>query len=126
MATAHYQVLKVAADAPVEVIRAAYRALAARHHPDRCGDDPSAAARMQRVNQAYRVLSDPALRARYDAVLRRERRRRATDVPSTPPLPARRPRIDVDVDGEIDVPPALRRRAAEAYRAHASLGSWRA
>ena len=126
MAPAHYQVLKVAADAPVEVIRAAYRALAARHHPDRCGDDPAAAAQMQRVNEAYRVLSDPALRARYDAVLRRERRRRATDTAAPPPVPARRPRIEADVDSGIDVPPALRRRAAEAYRAHASLGSWRA
>ncbi|HEY4555020.1 MAG TPA: J domain-containing protein, partial [Lysobacter sp.] len=77
MPPAHYQVLKVAPDAPVEVIRAAYRALAARHHPDRRGDDPAAAEQMQRVNEAYSVLGDPIRRARYDALLRRERRRRA-------------------------------------------------
>jgi len=116
---AHYQVLKVAPDAPVEVIRAAYRALASRHHPDRLGDDPAASERMQRVNEAYRVLSDPVRRARYDAMLRRERRRRATDLADTttaaaPPDPA------------IDMLPTLRWRAAQAYRAHAALGGWRA
>lgn len=66
----HYAVLKLAPDAPAEVIRAAYRALAARHHPDRCDAEPGAVSRMQRVNEAYRVLSDPRLRAAHDAALR--------------------------------------------------------
>jgi len=35
----HYQRLKVSQDAPAEVIRAAYRALATKLHPDRQGPD---------------------------------------------------------------------------------------
>lgn len=60
----HYTVLGVAPTADPDVIRAAYRVLAQRHHPDRnaSGDD----ATMVRLNQAYAVLSDPQQRADYD------------------------------------------------------------
>ena len=56
--TTHYDNLKVARDAPSEVIRAAYRALTQRYHPDR-NPDPEAARIMQIINRAYEVLSDP-------------------------------------------------------------------
>lgn len=79
----HYDVLKVALDAPGDVVRAAYRVFAARHHPDRAG--PAELALMQRVNEAYRVLSDPALRAAHDAWIRTHRRRRAADAPAARP-----------------------------------------
>ena len=60
----HYNVLGVAPTADPEVIRAAYRVLAQRHHPDRntAGDG----ATMVRLNQAYAVLSDPQQRANFD------------------------------------------------------------
>lgn len=61
-----YQVLKVAPDAPLEVIRAAWRALCAMHHPDRRPDDPQAQLHMTRINRAYEVLSDSEQRARHD------------------------------------------------------------
>ena len=48
-----YAVLWLRAGAPPEVVRAAYRALAARHHPDVGGD----AAAMRRLNEAYALLS---------------------------------------------------------------------
>ncbi len=49
------------------VIRAAYKALAQRYHPDRVvGDRPTANARMAEINQAYEVLSDTACRRAYD------------------------------------------------------------
>ena len=50
------------------MIRAAYRALMRRYHPDA---DPSvdAAQRAQAINAAYAVLSDPDKRARYDGSL---------------------------------------------------------
>jgi len=38
----HYERLKISRDAPLEVIRAAYRALAAKHHPDRHGQSEGA------------------------------------------------------------------------------------
>ena len=50
------------------MIRAAYRALMRRYHPDA---DPSSEAsqKAQAINAAYAVLSDPEKRARYDGSL---------------------------------------------------------
>jgi curved DNA-binding protein CbpA len=50
-----------------DVIAAAYKRLALRYHPDHNREDPSADEHMRRINEAYRVLSKPALRADYDA-----------------------------------------------------------
>lgn len=69
----HYQRLKVAHDAPAEVIRAAYRALATRVHPDRqsaaTSPDDLQHIEMAALNVAYETLIDPKLRADYDATL---------------------------------------------------------
>jgi hypothetical protein len=69
----HYERLKVSPDAPAEVIRAAYRALAAKLHPDRQGSEtgPEDAmhTQMAALNTAYEVLIDPKLRREYDATL---------------------------------------------------------
>ncbi len=65
----HYARLKVSRDAPLEVIRAAYRALAAKHHPDRHGQSEGANTDMAALNGAYEVLCDAATRAAYDATL---------------------------------------------------------
>lgn len=67
----HYQRLQVTRDADPEVIEKAYRALSFKHHPDRAGgrDEARATQRMQRINEAYRVLNDPAARRAYDRTL---------------------------------------------------------
>jgi hypothetical protein len=62
----HYQILKVSEDAPDEVIRAAWRALSMRHHPDLNPSDPGAPELMQQLNEAYAVLGDKARRHAYD------------------------------------------------------------
>jgi curved DNA-binding protein CbpA len=67
-----YAVLQVSPNASIDVIRAAYRALARRAHPDVSGPELSAHQRMRELNAAYGMLSDPKRRADYDA------RRRAT------------------------------------------------
>lgn len=60
-----YKVLQVDPEADPDVIQAAYRRLAQKHHPDRStGDD--AARRMIAINAAWEVLRDPERRARYD------------------------------------------------------------
>ena len=58
-----YDRLQVSPRAESDVIRAAYRALAKRLHPD-SGGDPG---RMVDLNEAWSVLSDPIQRAVYDA-----------------------------------------------------------
>lgn len=69
----HYERLKVSQDAPPEVIRAAYRALATKLHPDRqgadTGPDDVMHEQMAALNSAYEVLIDPKLRQDYDATL---------------------------------------------------------
>lgn len=57
-----YQVLQVAPDAEPEVIRAAYRALAQKHHPDAGGTQE----RMAALNHAWAVLGEPQSRSNYD------------------------------------------------------------
>ncbi len=68
----HYERLKVTQDAPAEVIRAAYRALANRlqAHPTAPGAGADAAQEeMMGLNAAYETLIDPMLRRDYDASL---------------------------------------------------------
>lgn len=62
----HYDNLKVARDAPPEVIRAAYKSLCQKYHPDRHGNSAEAIRVIQIINTAYAVLSDPAKRREHD------------------------------------------------------------
>lgn len=62
----HYDNLKVARNAPPEVIRAAYKTLSQRFHPDRNADNESATRIFQIISTAYEVLSDPAKRKEHD------------------------------------------------------------
>lgn len=57
-----YRTLQVDPEAEFEVIRAAHRVLAAKHHPDVGGS----AELMARINSAWTILSDPRARAEYD------------------------------------------------------------
>ena len=63
----YYAILGVLPSAEDIIIRAAYRALAQRYHPDRAQASDSNVSRMADINEAYRVLSDPTLRKNYDA-----------------------------------------------------------
>jgi curved DNA-binding protein CbpA len=60
-----YKVLNVDPGADAEVIRAAYRALARRDHPD-LSADPAASSKMVELNAAFEVLGDAERRAVYD------------------------------------------------------------
>ena len=62
-----YEELGVTRGATPDEITTAYRARAKELHPDARPGDVTAAERFARVGAAYRVLSDPAERARYDA-----------------------------------------------------------
>lgn len=62
----YYRVLEVDTDAGADAIRAAYRRLARRWHPDQ-NPEEGALERFQRLTEAYGALSDAERRARYDA-----------------------------------------------------------
>jgi curved DNA-binding protein CbpA len=62
----HYEVLGIARDATIQQVKAAYRKLAKKHHPDASPGDPNAAARFRDITEAYETLSDPDRRKAYD------------------------------------------------------------
>ena len=68
----YYEVLNVAQGASDEVIRAAYRALSQKYHPDRNPHNPQAHQRMAEINKAYAVLSDPEQRHHHDVLIARQ------------------------------------------------------
>lgn len=80
----YYTLLGIKPDASAEDVRAAYRALAKRLHPD-ANPAPDAAQAFRAVTEAYRVLSDPRRRAAYDA--RQDPRRRPQGDPVQVPEP---------------------------------------
>jgi curved DNA-binding protein CbpA len=64
----YYRILGVLDDAEDIVIRAAYKVLAQKYHPDKWkGDKEEATRRMSDINEAYGVLSDTEKRKQYDS-----------------------------------------------------------
>jgi DnaJ-class molecular chaperone len=61
-----YETLGVDRKASAEDIRAAYRALAKKSHPDLHPGDAAAEARFKEIAAAYDLLKDPEKRARFD------------------------------------------------------------
>ena len=62
----YYDILGVSKDASQEEIKKAFRKLARKHHPDANPDDPEAESKFKKINEAYKVLSDPEKRRTYD------------------------------------------------------------
>ena len=85
-----YDSLGLEPEAGLDEIRLAYRKLARQFHPDGFADAPpkdqrAAHERMQEINQAFAVLTDPVERRRFERQQRlRERRSTADDGPPGP------------------------------------------
>jgi len=65
--TDFYSILGLEKSAPLRDIKAAYRVLAKKYHPD-VNKSAEAARQMQSVNEAYETLGDPIKRAEYDQI----------------------------------------------------------
>jgi len=63
----YYQILGVEQNASAKQLKDAYRQLAFQYHPDRNRENPAAAEKMKRINEAYAVLSNPMKKHDYDA-----------------------------------------------------------
>ncbi len=70
----HYETLQISSNAEPETVHRVYRMLAQRFHPD--NGETGNTARFREVTEAYRVLSDPELRAQYDVGYQRQRQDR--------------------------------------------------
>lgn len=92
----HYDTLQVGENASQEVIRAAYKALAQKWHPDKNAHQRDFAEEVfKAISSAYEVLSDSNLRAQYDEYLKSQRARSGQpDVESD---------FDVNVNSDPDV-----------------------
>jgi DnaJ-class molecular chaperone len=64
----YYQILEVDQTASPRQVKDAYRKLAFKYHPDRNSENPAAAEKMKKLNEAYAVLSDPVKRREYDTL----------------------------------------------------------
>ena len=91
----HYAALGLDRRCTAAQIRAAYRVLAKRHHPDMNGGARAALARTQELNAAYETLSDPARRAEYD---------RELNAPKQSSTPARAAKIQRNLSQDVNLP----------------------
>jgi hypothetical protein len=119
----HYDNLQVSRSASEEVIRAAYRSLSQKHHPDRNPDDRESAERIMKIlNAAYAVLSDAGKRLEYDLMLQK---REASDTASSE-------RTRQQDSSQSEAPSQSQSRTQASYRKTPSpnqrptapLGSW--
>ncbi|HOV93168.1 MAG TPA: DnaJ C-terminal domain-containing protein [Candidatus Kapabacteria bacterium] len=62
----YYKILGVSKNATIDEIKAAYKELAKKYHPDKNKQDPKAEEKFKEINEAYQVLSDKEKRAKYD------------------------------------------------------------
>lgn len=70
----HYDNLHIKESASLEVIKAAYKALAQKWHPDKNPDQREKAERYFKIiTAAFELLSNPESRANYDAWLKQQR-----------------------------------------------------
>lgn len=64
----YYAILGLPRTASEKEIKAAYRRLARKYHPDMNKGAPKAEAKFKEINEANEVLSDPVKRKRYDTL----------------------------------------------------------
>ena len=62
----YYDILGLTKDAEESELKAAYRKLVKKYHPDANPNDEGAREKIREINEAYEVLSDQQKRAKYD------------------------------------------------------------
>jgi len=70
----YYEALQISVNAEPETVHRVYRLFAQRFHPD--NKETGSESRFRLVTEAYRVLSDPKLRAQYDLAHERQQKER--------------------------------------------------
>jgi curved DNA-binding protein CbpA len=114
--TDYYELLQVSVNADTEIIKAAYRRLAFRYHPDRNPGNETARRMMVLLNEARDILTDPQRRAAYDEARRTDQatkeRREERSEQADAQEPSERTGHDDQETTDLDwrSPPPVRRR----------------
>ena len=83
-ATTYYEILEVSPNASQAVIRAAYKSLMQRSHPDKNSGDLQMEQQTILIGQAFDVLSDPEKRKAYDFELKQNGSRKSPVTEKSP------------------------------------------
>lgn len=78
-----YELLGVTADVTADDVRVAFRAAVLVHHPDRNALSVESHETMLLIQEAYRILIDPRLRAAHDSQIRSRRLKPVTKFSTT-------------------------------------------
>lgn len=112
-----YQILGIPRSADPGTIKAAYKKLALKYHPDRNSGDKWAEEQFKQVNEAYQTLIDPQKKNRYDFLLNYSYQTK--HVYTTPKPPPRQPPKETNVYnryGRYDWRNAPRYKTAPVYK----------
>ena len=104
----YYEALQISTSAEPETVHRVYRLFAQRFHPD--NKESGSESRFRLVTEAYRVLSDPKLRAQYDLTHERQQKDRW-----------RLAERAADADNDFDAERALRATVLEVLYAKRRL-----
>lgn len=63
----YYEILQVSADAGQDDLKKAYQQMILRHHPDKNLELAGNSDKFMKIDEAYKVLKDPATRKEYDS-----------------------------------------------------------
>jgi len=108
--TNYYEILGVAFNVSEYELKERYKKLALQNHPDKHGGDPHYEERFKSISEAYRVLSDPVARKRYDLKLFYGRSSSLEPAPASGPTvkrarpsgkPAPKPVVKVSAKGYV-------------------------
>jgi hypothetical protein len=80
----YYKILGIGKDAQKEEIKAAYRKLAMKYHPDRNPGDTESEEKFKEINEAYEILSNDINRHVYDEYRKGEEKTRFAEAEETP------------------------------------------
>lgn len=73
----YYEILGVSKNATYNEIKKRYKQLAIKYHPDK---NPHSSDKFKKVNEAYKTLSDPYKRGKYDCMLERGQHSQINDM----------------------------------------------
>lgn len=110
--TDYYQILGVSRNASQEEIKAAYRKLIRKYHPDLNGNSKTSTEITKKINEAYQNLENETVRARHDADLKNQPKPKASERPQAAEKSSASPFRKVDPNAE------------EVFRGTTGRSSW--